>query len=94
MRIEGENVEDFPDELLFEIQKAVDEELIREEKISIEGGAIPIALWCLTYPDKSTSYYITVDSVVWFDAEALHHAVVLFEMMKDHLTEYMHYKKI
>jgi hypothetical protein len=94
MKIEEENAEDFPDELLFELQKAVDEELVREEEISIEGGAIPIALWRWIWDDQSSSYFVTVEGVEWFTAPALHHAVILFEIMKDHLTDYMHYEKV
>ena len=70
------------------------DEITQDTPLKIDGGTIPLQLHRVTYTDGSTSYYATVDGVEWFDVEALHHAAVLYAMMKDHLTEYMHYKAI
>lgn len=57
-----------------------------------EGFEIPIAL--LADKDQNGDfYYVRVDGVPWLYAYNRVHAVVLFEMMKEHLTEYVHYEQ-
>ena len=68
-------------------------EIIREEKFAIPGGEIPISL--IREKDEEGEFFsIEIDGVLWLQTESRMHAVVLFEIMKDHLTEYMHYEKI
>lgn len=66
-------------------------QIIRTEKIKITGGEIPITL-CLDKDQEGEYYTISIDGVEWVTTENQMHAVVLFEMMKDHITEYMHYE--
>lgn len=61
---------------------------IKKDTIAIEGGIIEIKL----LQDEDDIYYITIDGVEWCDTEAEHHALILFELLRDHVTEYMTYK--
>ena len=67
-------------------------QLVKEESIKVkEGFEIPIAL--LADKDQNGDFfYVRVDGVPWLYADNRVHAVVLFEMMKEHLTEYVHYE--
>lgn len=62
---------------------------IKRDTIAIEGGIIEIVL----YQDEDGCYYITIDGVEWCDTDSMHHAVILFELLRDHVTEKMTYKK-
>jgi hypothetical protein len=66
-------------------------QIVKIEKIKITGGEIPITLYL--DEDQDGKYYtISIDGVEWVTVESQMHAVVLFNMMKDHITEYMHYE--
>lgn len=66
-------------------------QILRTEEIKITGGEIPITL--RQDKDREGEFYIIdIDGVEWVTTENQMHAVVLFEMMKDHITEYMHYQ--
>lgn len=68
--------------------------VLREEKIKVyEGFEIPITLEGEEI-DGDMEFTIYIDNVYWVTLENQVHAVVLFELMKDHITEYMHYEKI
>lgn len=60
---------------------------IRREPIAIEGGTIDIVL----LQDSDSTYFIEIDGVEWCDTDSLHHAVILFELLRDHVTEKMKY---
>lgn len=66
-------------------------QIVKTEKIRITGGEIPITL-CLDEDQEGKYYTISIDGVEWVTVESQMHAVVLFNMMKDHITEYMHYE--
>ncbi len=68
-------------------------EEVRREMFQIEGGAIPITL-IKDNDDDGIFFSINIDGVEWLYTENKTHAVVMFEMMKDHITDYMNYKKI
>ena len=59
------------------------------KEISINGGTIPISV-----EENNGIHTITVDGVEWVKTENITHAAVLFNMMADHITEYMDFKKI
>ena len=70
--------------------------IVREEKlidINDQGQEyernIPIRL-----KENNKVYEIEVDGVNWIKLENRVHAVVLFEMMRENLTDYMTYKEI
>lgn len=68
--------------------------VLREEKIKVyDGFEIPITLEGEEI-DGDMEFTIYIDNVYWVTLENQVHAVVLFELMKDHITEYMHYEKI
>lgn len=64
-------------------------EQIRQEQLQITGGEIPITL----YKDVQ-EFVIDVDGVEWVALYDYTHAVVIFQMMVDHLTDYMNYEAI
>lgn len=66
---------------------------VRKEMIKVRDGfELPIEL-VVEEIDGDTEYTIYIDGVFWTILYNEVHAVVLFEMMKDHITEYMHYEK-
>lgn len=62
--------------------------VIREEYIEIIGGEIPISL----YVKDEKEYHILVDGIEWVNTTNRTHAIVLFEMMWDNLTDYVNYR--
>lgn len=64
---------------------------LRTEMIEVPGGKIQIVL-DENYDEEGAYYNIYVDGVCWLETENGMHATVLFEMMKDHITEYVHYE--
>ena len=65
----------------------------RKESIKIKGGEIPIVLY-INEDEEGVFYTIEIDGVEWLASANRTHAVLLFEMMKDHITDYMHYAKL
>ncbi len=65
---------------------------LKEEKIKIIGGEIPIVLYLDSDADGEF-YFIEIDGIEWVAVDNQMHATVLFNMMKDHITEYVHYEK-
>lgn len=65
----------------------------RKESIKIKGGEIPIVLYS-NEDEEGVFYTIEIDGVEWLASVNRTHAVLLFEMMKDHIADYMHYAKL
>lgn len=65
----------------------------RKESIKIKGGEIPIVLYS-NEDEEGIFYTIEIDGIEWLASVNRTHAIVLFEMMKDHITEYMNYAKL
>ncbi len=63
----------------------------REENIVIdeEGNTIPIKI-----RKENEEYIVTIDGVEWVRTKNITHATILFNMMYEHITEYMTYRKI
>ena len=68
-------------------------EVIRIDKLNVNGGSIEIRATLDDFEGEEF-YNVEVDGVEWFTTESKMHCIVLYEMMKDHITEYMHYEKI
>lgn len=66
---------------------------LRRESIEIKGGEIPIILYN-NEDEEGIFYTIEIDGVEWIEIDNRTHAIVMFEMMKDHITDYMNYTKI
>lgn len=66
---------------------------LRRESIEIKGGEIPIVLYS-NEDEEGIFYTIEIDGVEWIEIDNRTHAIVMFEMMKDHITDYMHYEKL
>lgn len=67
------------------------EEIKQLEELEVEGGTIPVTLWSRTEGGAET-WGVDVDGVNWFEVDNRTHAAVLFRLMADHLTDYMHYE--
>ena len=60
-----------------------------KKKIEIEPGlTIPIEVH-----EEEGVHIITVDDIEWVKTDNYLHATVLFNMLADHITEYMSYSK-
>ena len=60
----------------------------------IEAGDLKLPIILTEQRDGDGIFYgVEIDGVEWFITESSMHAVVMFEMLKDHVTEYMHYEK-
>jgi hypothetical protein len=57
--------------------------------INDKGDTIPV-----TVSEEDEVFYIDIDGVEWCSTENQVHATVLFNMICDHITEYMHYEKV
>lgn len=69
---------------------------IRNKMIAVEGGEIPITLSVTMDENDKSAYevfFIDIDGVNWLDTDCATYAIILFEMLKDHFTEYIHYEK-
>lgn len=63
---------------------------LRIEDIKIEKDfIIKIALM-----QEKDTYIIAIDGVEWLQTQNEMHAAVLFELLKDHVTQYVHYEKV
>ncbi len=66
---------------------------LRKETIKINGGEIPVILF-RELDEEGEFFAIEIDGVEWLTTENQTHAIVLFELMKDHITDYMNYRRI
>lgn len=69
--------------------------MLRREYIEINAPGTPVVLGEIPitlYKVSGEVYTVDIDGVKWFDTASEMHAVVLFEMMLEHITEYMHYE--
>lgn len=66
-------------------------EIIKARYIDIEGGAIPVTLWT-----TGATIGVSIDGVKWFELNKTEEvrAVVMFEMLADHITDYYHYEAL
>ena len=62
---------------------------VRKETIAIPGGKMPITL---NANEDDTFFTVAIDGVEWLHTKNRMHAVVLFEMMREHITEYVQYE--
>ena len=69
-------------------------QLLETLPLEVEGGTIPVQLFEDAAEDgKKTIYKIGVDDVIWMSTESKFHATILFNMLHEHIKQYMHYKK-
>lgn len=61
--------------------------MTREVVINENGDTIKVNVY-----EKDGVHVIDIDGVVWVETENYMHATVLFNMIADHITEYMTYK--
>lgn len=62
--------------------------MIREGKVEGAGFDLPITL-----EKRGEVYSVKIDGVTWVETESGHHAVIMYELLRKHVTEYMTYIK-
>lgn len=71
--------------------------LLQQDFIDTEnGGRIPIELYAIkeeTAPEGAI-YSAYIDGVHWYHAASSTHATILYKLLKEHITEFMHYISI
>lgn len=78
------------------------EAVIQTEFIETQdGGKIPLELKAVKTGygftedgAESVEFEAWIDGVRWYVSSQYHHAVILYTMLKKHVTEYMHYKTV
>ena len=65
----------------------------QRDLLAISGGFIPIELYC-NHENGRDLWGVDIDGVNWFELKNQTHAIVLYHMMKEHITQYMHYEKL
>lgn len=76
-----------------QLEFETDHAILQEDLLQIDGGQIPIRLEA--EKDEDGAFYrVTIDNVEWFTTENTTHAIILYTMLKEHVTEYMTYKAI
>lgn len=66
--------------------------IVKTEMLKIKGGEIPLNL-SEENIDGEKGYIIDIDGVEWLFTTNQMHAIVMFQMFKDHILEYMTYEK-
>lgn len=56
--------------------------------INDKGDTIPVSV-----DEENGTHVIKIDGVEWVKTENYMHATVLFNMISEHITEYVHYEK-
>lgn len=72
----------------------MDSKVIKRKQMPVKGGFLWVELWEYEIEnddEDSKGYFITVDGVEWCDCNAMHHAVILFELICEHANEKMRY---
>ena len=69
------------------------EAILNETAVPITGGKLPVKLVAEKPEDggEDLLYYVDVDGVEWLVTDNISHAVVLFHLIADHITEYVNY---
>lgn len=69
--------------------------LIQQDFITTEdGGRIPLELYAEKEPEAPDGviYAAFIDGVLWYAVENVTHAMILYKLLKEHVTEYMKYE--
>lgn len=70
------------------------EMLVQQDFIATEnGGRIPLELYARKSEQaaEGVMYEAQIDGVLWYSIENQMHAMILYKLLKEHVTEYMHY---
>lgn len=71
--------------------------LLQQDFIITEnGGRIPLELYALKEEaaPEGVIYSAYIDGVQWYDTTSSMHGMILYKLLKDHVTEFMHYETI
>ena len=69
------------------------ETIIKRDFIAIEGGEIPIILKAVKDKNEKVFYFVYIDGITWLATENTTHAIILYSMLRDNITDYMQYVK-
>lgn len=62
--------------------------VVNDVVINDKGDTIPVSV-----DEENGTHVIRIDGVEWVRTDNYMHATVLFNMISEHITEYVHYKK-
>lgn len=62
--------------------------VVNDVVINDKGDTIPVSV-----DEENGTHVIKIDGVEWVRTENYMHATVLFNMISEHITEYVHYEK-
>jgi len=71
--------------------------ILRREDVEVkENFNIPVELYLVENSEEQadSQFEIYIDGVFWCTTKTRTHAVVLFTMLTDHVTEYMNYEPV
>jgi hypothetical protein len=62
--------------------------VVNDVVINDKGDTIPVSV-----DEENGTHVIKIDGVEWVRTDNYMHATVLFNMISEHITEYVHYEK-
>lgn len=62
--------------------------VVNDVVINDKGDTIPVSV-----DEENGTHVIRIDGVEWVRTDNYMHATVLFNMISEHITEYVHYEK-
>ena len=66
--------------------------IIKRGLVANVGLNLPIELEETILNEEESYYIVLIDGVEWFTSHSKMHAIILYELLKDHVTEFMHYE--
>ncbi len=70
----------------------MERKIIKSGLVASVGFDLPIELEETKESEDDCYYIVLIDSVEWFVTHSLMHGIILYELLKDHVHEYMHYE--
>lgn len=69
----------------------MERKIIKNGLVASVGFDLPIELEESILNEESY-YIVLIDGVEWFTSNSKMHAIILYELLKDHVSEFMHYE--
>lgn len=66
--------------------------IIKKGLVANVGFDLPIELEETIINEEDSYYIVLIDNVEWFTSHSKMHAIILYELLKDHVTDFMHYQ--
>lgn len=66
--------------------------IIKKGLVANVGFDLPIELEETIINEEDSYHIVLIDNVEWFTSHSKMHAIILYELLKDHVTDFMHYQ--